>query len=134
MTRYTESLRRSRGDFLSEDGFQEQFRGKSSVDAFQVRRDVDGITGATITVDAMSRGIRNAAREVAAARGLGPALTRLDTSILDPNSVTTEELEGLSWIEMLRRGLVQECSCSTRGRLPLISAFSTCETRQSQKS
>ena len=108
VTRYTESLRRSRGDFLSEDGFQEQFRGKSSVDAFQVRRDVDGITGATITVDAMSRGIRNAAREVAAARGLGPALTRLDTSILDPNSVTTEELEGLSWIEMLRRGLVQE--------------------------
>lgn len=67
VTHYTESLRRSRGDFLGRRGFQEQFAGKSIGDAFRVRRDVDGISGATITVAAMSLGVRNAARRVAAA-------------------------------------------------------------------
>jgi Na+-translocating ferredoxin:NAD+ oxidoreductase RnfG subunit/NAD-dependent dihydropyrimidine dehydrogenase PreA subunit len=67
VTHYTESLRRSRGDFLGPRDFQDQFAGKSIGDAFRVRRDVDGISGATITVAAMSLGIRNAARRVAAA-------------------------------------------------------------------
>lgn len=67
VTHYTESLRRTRGDFLGRGGFQDQFAGKSIGDPFRVRRDVDGISGATITVAAMSLGIRNAARRVAAA-------------------------------------------------------------------
>ena len=108
VTRYNESLQISRGDFLATDGFQEQFTGKSIVDAFQVRRDVDGITGATITVDAMSRGIRNAAREVALAYRLGTVSAASEAPPLDPVSVTLAELEELSWTQMLFRGLVQQ--------------------------
>ena len=108
VARYRESLRSSRGDFLATDGFQEQFAGKSIVDAFQVRRDVDGITGATITVDAMSRGIRNAAREVAVAYRLGSVSSASEAPPLDPISVTLDELEGLSWTQMLLRGLAQQ--------------------------
>ena len=108
VARYRESLQSVRGDFLATDGFQEQFAGKSIVDAFQVRRDVDGITGATITVDAMSRGIRNAAREVALAYRLGSVSSASEAPALDPISVTLGELERLSWTEMLLRGLVQQ--------------------------
>ena len=108
VTRYNESLRRSRGDFLARGGFQEQFTGKSILDAFQVRRDVDGITGATITVDAMSRGIRNAAREVAVAHRLGSVSAASEAPLLDAVSVALEELERLSWTEMLLRGLGQQ--------------------------
>lgn len=106
--RYVESLRSTRGDFLATRGFQEQFTGKSILDAFQVRRDVDGITGATITVDATSRGIRNAAREVALAYRLGPVSSATEAPLLDPVSVALAELEGLSWTQMLLRGLVQQ--------------------------
>lgn len=106
--RYDESLRQSRGDFLATDGFQEQFRGKSIGDALQVRRDVDGITGATITVDAMSRGIRNAAREVAREHRIGPVSAANEAALLDPVSVPIEELARLSWPEMLSRGVIQQ--------------------------
>ena len=108
VVRYGESLQSSRGDFLATDGFQEQFAGKSIVDAFQVRRDVDGITGATITVDAMSRGIRNAARQVALAYRLGSLASASEAPTLDPISVTPDEFERLSWTQMLLRGLVQQ--------------------------
>ncbi len=108
VARYNESLQNSRGDFLAAEGFQEQFVGKSIVDAFQVRRDVDGITGATITVDAMSRGIRNAARGVALAYRLGSVASASEAPTLDPISVTLGELERLSWTQMLLRGLVQQ--------------------------
>ena len=104
---YNESLRSSRGDFLATPGFQEQFTGKSILDAFQVRRDVDGITGATITVDATSRGIRNAAREVALAYRLGSVSSATEAPLLDVVSVPLAELEGLSWTQMLLRGLAQ---------------------------
>ncbi len=116
VARYRESLRSSRGDFLATDGFQEQFAGKSIVDAFQVRRDVDGITGATITVDAMSRGIRNAAREVAVAYRLGSVSSASEAPPLDPISVTLDELEGLSWTQMLLRGLAQQILVLDEGR------------------
>ena len=108
VVRYRESLQNSRGDFLATDGFQEQFAGKSIVDAFQVRRDVDGITGATITVDAMSRSIRNAARQVALAYRLGSLASASEAPTLDPISVTLDEFERLSWTQMLLRGLVQQ--------------------------
>ena len=109
VTDYIESHRATRGDFLAAPGFQEQFAGKSIGDAFQVRRDVDGITGATITVDAMSRGVRNAAREVALAYGAGLSVVDFDVR-MDPVSITVEELERLSWPQMLLRGLAQQIS------------------------
>lgn len=64
---YRESIRSIWGDFLSTPGYQEQFAGKHISDAFRVGRDIDGISRATITVRAMSRGIRNSARRVAEA-------------------------------------------------------------------
>ena len=109
VTDYVESHRVTRGDFLATEGFQEQFAGKSISDAFQVRRDVDGITGATVTVDAMSRGIRNASRRVAMAYRAGPASGGAGAR-LDPVSVPLQELERLSWPQMLPSGLVQQIS------------------------
>jgi ferredoxin len=91
---YHESLRSSRGDFLRRRGFQEQFAGKRPGDPFRVRRDVDGITGATITVAAMARGIRNAARRVAVAY-LGESR----------GTIGPEELERLTWPELMERGI-----------------------------
>lgn len=64
---YNESFRSSRGDFLSERGYQEQFRRKPLTDEFRVGRDIDGLSRATITNWAMTRGIYNAARRVALA-------------------------------------------------------------------
>jgi ferredoxin len=103
---YHESLRRSRGDFLSAPGFQEQFVGKSIADAFQVKRDVDGITGATISVDAMARGIRSAARRVAVAYARGGTPAPPSGSLPDPLRLAVGELEGLSWGEMTEAGIV----------------------------
>jgi Pyruvate/2-oxoacid:ferredoxin oxidoreductase delta subunit len=113
---YVESLRRSRGDFLARPGFQEQFVGKSIADAFQVKRDVDGITGATISVDATARGIRDAARRVARAHGLGSVSAAAGATTLDAATVALETLEPLSWSEMAPRGLVQQILVLEDGR------------------
>jgi ferredoxin len=113
---YHESLRNSRGDFLSTPGFQQQFAGKTIADAFQVKRDVDGITGATLTVGAMSRGIRNAVRRVALSVGVGSVAAAAAESPLDPVSIQTDQLARLSWSEMLLRGLVQQIQVLENGR------------------
>jgi len=102
---YDESLSRTRGDFLARRSFQNQFAGKDIVDAFRVRRDVDGITGATITVAAMSIGIRNAARRVAAAYLSAPNAAADDRLTTDMKTIGREELSRLTWAEMLQRGL-----------------------------
>jgi Na+-translocating ferredoxin:NAD+ oxidoreductase RnfG subunit/ferredoxin len=95
---YYESLRRSDGDFLRRRGFQEQFEGKHLSQPFRVRRDVDGISGATISVAAMARGIRNAARRVANAYLAAP----------DPDAeLTAEAIAQLNWPDLLDRGLAQ---------------------------
>jgi NosR/NirI family nitrous oxide reductase transcriptional regulator len=107
VTNYTESHLATRGDFLAAPGVQEQFAGKSIVDLFRVRRDVEGISGATISVDAMSRGIRNAAREVAVAYRVGPVAAAAEARALDPVSVTLAELEEQTWTQMALRGLSQ---------------------------
>jgi transcriptional regulator of nitric oxide reductase len=64
---YVETLRRLWGDFLDNPAYQEQFAGKAITDGFGIGEDIDGIVRATVTVRAMSRGIRNAARQVASA-------------------------------------------------------------------
>jgi len=104
---YRESLRSSRGDFLSRPGFQGQFTGKSILDPFRVRQDVDGITGATITVMAMSLGIRNAARRVAFAylSGAGSAGEASPRASAPMAELPLEELVELSWLELMRDSL-----------------------------
>ncbi len=62
---YRESYKSIRGDFINTERFPNQFKGMSVSDGFRVGRDVDGVSRATITSWATSRGIRNAARRVA---------------------------------------------------------------------
>ena len=112
---YRESLQSSRGDFLSRDGFQEQFSGKHITEPFRLRRDVDGITGATITVAAMSTGIRNAARRVAAAYLSGAGPPGSDASPQYVGTISLDELRGLTWVEMLNVGLAQQISYVSSG-------------------
>jgi transcriptional regulator of nitric oxide reductase/ferredoxin len=100
---YRESLRSSRGDFLGSQTFQDQYAGKVLADPFRPRMDIQGISGATITVTAMSRGIRNAARRVASAY-----LTKLTVpEPLHPGTATSERLLPLSWPDIVDGGLVQ---------------------------
>jgi len=61
---YKESLRYTWGDFLSEPRFLNQFIGKSAKDRFRVRRDIDGISKATISSRVMSQGVRQSVRAV----------------------------------------------------------------------
>lgn len=104
---YHESLKSSRGDFLSPPRFLGQFGGKRITDPFRVRRDVDGISGATITASAMSLGIRNAARRVAAAylSGAPPGGGAPARYI---GSISLEELQPLSWADLLGRGMARQ--------------------------
>lgn len=64
---YRESLRYTTGDFLEAPGVQEQYIGLRADNRFRVNKEIDGISGATISAKAMARTIRNAAREVAQA-------------------------------------------------------------------
>src|SRR5688572_5009133 len=67
VTEYHESRMQQKGDFLRQTpGFLEQYEGKYIGDAFRVYEDVDGISRVSISVRALSRGVRNTARRVAA--------------------------------------------------------------------
>jgi len=105
---YRESLRRTRGDFLTRPGVQGQFAGKPITDAFRVRQDVQNITGATITVAAMALGIRNASRRVWAAylRQPDPAVASGPPPRI--GTLDLEVLEGLTWAEFLHLDLAIE--------------------------
>jgi len=95
---YRESLSSSRGDFLRRGRLTEQLVGKHIGERFQVRRDLDGISGASISATAMFRGIRNSARRVA-------------LSYLQPGESTASAsagaLEDLTWLEMVSTGYIQ---------------------------
>ncbi len=104
--RYWESLYRTRGHFFGTRGFQEQFAGKHISDPFRIRRDLDGISGATISVDAMARSVRDSARRVASAylSGAGGATgDEADRSA----PVTLETLAARTWLELVDRGPVE---------------------------
>jgi len=90
--RYVESLRSSRGDFLR-GSYQEQFAGKRISDRFVVRRDIEAVSGATITSAAAARGIRNAARRVFGAY-----------MVQQTAELTREEIDRLTWPELELRG------------------------------
>ncbi len=120
---YREAIARILGDFLRRPGFQEQFVGKHISDPFRVGRDVDGITRATISVGAMARGIRNAARRVSEAY-----LQEWEAaSPRDPPAaavaITLEQLERLSWPQMLSSRLVTNITISSGGLVGLDLSF-----------
>jgi NosR/NirI family nitrous oxide reductase transcriptional regulator len=90
---YHESLQSSRGDFLR-GPFEMQFAGKGIADAFRIRRDVDNVSGATITSAAAARAVRNAGRRVLAAVGGGQQA-----------ELTREDIARLDWPDLVLRGL-----------------------------
>lgn len=101
---YNESFRSSRGDFLSSRGFQEQFRRKPLSDEFRVGRDIDGVSRATITSWATTRGIYNAARRVA-------QVYLPDSGIAagqDSSANLRAHLEPLSWDDLKTQDMVRE--------------------------
>lgn len=101
---YNESFRSSRGDFLDTPTFQPQFRGKSLKEEFRVGRDVDGVSRATITSWATTRGIYNAAREVAAAYLPESGIRSRNDSMENVRA----HLAPMSWDEMIAEDLIQQ--------------------------
>lgn len=108
VTDYRESYMRQIGDFLRTPGFQEQFRGKYIGDPFRVWGDVDGIARVSISVRALSRGVRNSARRVAQALGGSGPVSLPDDPVTD--------FVGLSWFELRRIGVVERFEVVERGR------------------
>ena len=100
---YRESYKSIRGDFLNSERFPNQFAGKSVADGFRVGRDIDGVSRATISSWAVSRGIRNSAREVASAY-LGEAAIFANASVEDQ---AISLLAPLSWEGLIDDGLVK---------------------------
>lgn len=101
---YRESYRSIRGDFLATERFPNQFEDKSISEGFRVGRDVDGVSRATITSWAVSRGIRNAARRVAQAY-LADAGFGTES---DDGAAALAALAAMSWEEMLAAGYLAE--------------------------
>ena len=101
---YRESYKSIRGDFINSERFPNQFEGMSVSDGFRVGRDLDGVSRATITSWATSRGIRNAARRVAR-----NYLTDSEF-VANANSgeVALQILQAQSWGEMKESGFVKE--------------------------
>ncbi|HIF05853.1 MAG TPA: 4Fe-4S binding protein [Gemmatimonadetes bacterium] len=95
---YRESLSSSRGDFLRGRGLEDQVVGKHIRESFQIGRDLDGVSGASISSRAMFRGVRNSSRRVALAY-LQPS-----ESTAPP---TAGELDELNWLEMLATGYIR---------------------------
>ncbi len=97
ITDYRESMRSSRGDFLRPRGFQEQYVDKHIGDAFRPFTDVESISRATVSVRALSLGMRNAARRVAEAYfGVEPEA---------PGVIA--DVDALSWLELRQTGVVK---------------------------
>ena len=116
-----EALAASRGDFLRAPGVEEQYAGKHVGEAFRIYRDIDGISGATISAGAMARGIRNSARRVAMAYLQRPSPTV--TAASDGGALTAEALERLSWLELVAHGLIAKLAVVRHNALGLDLSF-----------
>lgn len=102
---YVESYIRTRGDFLRTPGYEAQFTGKSISDPFRAKRDVRVVSRATISVSAMSRGIRASARRVYGEYLAAQPSVESGGSLL---TMALEELEELSWSDMVAGELVPQ--------------------------
>ena len=101
---YRESYKSIRGDFINSERFPNQFEEKNIIEGFRVGRDVDGISRATITSWAVSRGVRNAARRVAEAY-----LSDSDyVNATNSDAIALRLLADQSWDDMLENGMVKQ--------------------------
>ena len=73
---YEETYLRIKGDFLADRAILSQFSNKPLSDEFRIGRDFDGLAGSTVSVFAIARGAREAARRIAS--------NYLDYSPVDP--------------------------------------------------
>ncbi len=105
VTDYRESYIRTRGDFLRTRGYEDQFTGKSIGDPFRAKRDVRVVSRATISVAAMSRGIRAAARRVYGSYLATAPSVESGGSLL---TIDIAELEALSWPEIVGGDLAHQ--------------------------
>src|SRR5690606_18001447 len=102
---YQESYRYSRGDFVADPLFQAQFPNKPISDEFRLRRDIDGLSGATMTSFGIARGAREAARRVATAY---MGYQEGDAQELAWAANARQELEQLSWQDLLEAEIVKQ--------------------------
>ncbi|MEQ1857105.1 MAG: 4Fe-4S binding protein [Longimicrobiales bacterium] len=110
VTDYRESRRYDWGDFLSDPWLLDQFTGKHVAERFRVNQDIDGISQVTISVRALARGVRDAARRVA----LAYAVREPGASSL----LSDAELEAMTWYEMRQREVAVTMSVVQEGRAP----------------
>ncbi|MGI9627559.1 MAG: 4Fe-4S binding protein [Longimicrobiales bacterium] len=104
---YWESHRSSLGDFLRRERVADQFTGKHIGDPFRTPGDIRGVSRATISVRALARGVRDAARQVARVY-----LSQPEVDVI--GSVDAGDLSTLSWLELERAGVVRQFAVSDR--------------------
>jgi len=109
VTEYRESYMSTKGDFLRRTGFQEQYAGKYIGDGFRVYDDIDGISKVSVSVRALSRGVRDAARRIAAA--YPPARPRP----MEP----VEDVLSMSWFVMRQQGVTARMDVTVDGEDPV---------------
>ncbi|MEK9823868.1 MAG: 4Fe-4S binding protein [Gammaproteobacteria bacterium] len=102
---YEETYLRIKGDFLADRAILSQFSNKSLSDEFRIGRDFDGLAGSTVTLFAIARGAREAARRIAS--------NYLDYNPVDPIQAAraqrvTEIIQRYELSDMLDNGLVQQ--------------------------
>lgn len=100
---YYESYLYSRGDFVDNSFFLNQFRRKPITDEFRLNRDIDGLTSATATSSAISRSVGESARRVARAY-LGYGMGSEEEQNNNANALAL--LEPLTWGQMLDQGMI----------------------------
>ena len=120
VTHYAESYMRTRGDFLRTPGYEAQFTGKSIADPFRAGRDVRIVSRATISVSAMSRGIRGSARRVYAAYMAAQPSEESGGSLL---TIGMDELEDMSWSGLVAGGLVPQVHVLDDGVTRIVLSF-----------
>jgi NosR/NirI family nitrous oxide reductase transcriptional regulator len=116
---YRESYKSIRGDFLATERFPNQFEGKNVVDGFRVGRDIDGVSRATITSWAVSRGLRNASREVA--RAYLPSFAQGSAS--NNEDYALAQLGAKSWQDLKAENFVTELTVPQSDGTVLILNF-----------
>ena len=117
---YEETYLRIKGDFLADRAMLSQFNDKPLSDEFRIGRDFDGLAGSTVSVFAIARGAREAARRV--------ANTYLDYSPADPIQAAraqrvTEIMQKHQLSDMLENRLVQQLHVTLPDRQTLQLSF-----------
>jgi NosR/NirI family transcriptional regulator, nitrous oxide reductase regulator len=114
---YVESYVNTLGDFVASVDFQGQFRGRHVGDDFLIRRDIDGISGATVTSFAISRGLREAARRVAETYN---GFTLIDAVQAARHQRILSTMQEYTWEQLKDEGIVHELAMTIPGGQELI--------------